>query len=563
MKKFTFIFAFVALAFGFTYSQATFVVATPTANGTSANRLPNGTSGHAYFRGASLVRTTELTSMPVSTTLSSVGFTTSTGATTGVTGSITIYMENTGDVTFNKGLAWSGVTPGMTIVYTGTMMVPASATTVDLPLSTPFVYTGGGIYVAYEWQSAGPYSTGAAIWSSNTDLPNGCISGPSATAFPTTCVASGFRPCMRFGFPNALTNDVSVEYINTMGAVAQVLTIPTVPISAIIRNNSNGTLSNIPVSANMTGVNTFANTQTVTSLAAGATATVTFPAWSPTTAGASTISVTVPSDQNNGNNMRTFNNVVSCNVGGFAQKPANFTQSIGFNTTSGILSTQVQLPVTATVTGVNMAISSNTAAVGNTVYGVMLDNAGTILTTSSNSLTISNGDLNTIYSFTFATPQAVTAAQIWYIGMAQPANATLGYFPFGAYSSGYLNSAYYTNAITGGTVALLTTNLGQFGIEAVFGGVCGPMGVASVKSSDSNLSVYPNPANTSLFVKLGSVSDKATVEVYNAIGQVVISAKEINDASAELNVSNLVKGVYILKVTNGKEVSNTKIVIEH
>ena len=563
MKKFTFLFLFVALAFG-SFSQATFVVATPTANGTSANRVPNGTSGHAYFRGANLVRTTELTGIPVSTTLSSVGFTTQTGATSACTGTITIYMENTGDVTFNKGTTWSGVTPGMTVVYTGTMTVPATATTVDLPLTTPFVYTGGGIYTAYEWQSAGPYATTGAIWSSNTDLTSGCISGPSATAFPATCVTSNFRPCMRFGFPNTLTNDVSVDYINTMGNVALVLGVPSIPVSAIVRNNSNTALNNIPVALNMTGANTFANTQTVATLASGATATVNFgTGWMPLAQGGSTITVSVPADQNNGNNAMNFNNNTTCNKGGFAQDPANYTQSVGFNTASGILSTLVQLPVAATVNGCNISISSNTAAVGNIVYGVMLDNAGIILTTSSNSLTIANGDLNTIYTFTFTTPQAVTAGQTWYVGMAQTANASLGYFPFGAYSSGYLNSAYYTNAITGGTVALLTANLGQFGISANFNGICGPLGVASVQSSDNNLSVYPNPANTSVFVKLGSVSDKATVEVYNAIGQVVISSKEINDSSIELNVANLAKGVYILKVTNGKEVSNTKIVIEH
>jgi hypothetical protein len=279
--------------------------------------------------------------------------------------------------------------------------------------------------------------------------------------------------------------------------------------------------------------------------------------------GASTIAVTVPVDQNNLNNVRTFNNMVTCNTAGFAENPVNYTQSVGFNTASGILSTLVQLPVSATVTGVNMAISSNTASVGNGVYGVILDNTGTILSTSMNTLTIGNGDLNTIHSFTFNTPVPVTAGQMWYIGMAQPANASLGYFPYGAYSSAYLNSSYYTNAIGGGTLALLTANLGQFGIEANFAGTCGPMGINNaVVSSDNNLTVYPNPASTTLNVKLGSVSDKATITVYNAIGQTVIASQEVIDNSTEINVSTLAKGVYILKVSNGKEVSNTKFVIE-
>lgn len=562
MKKFTFIFAFVAMAFGFAFGQATFVVSTPTNNGTSANRLPNGTSAHTFFRGASLVRTGELSSIPVSTTLSSIGFTTATGASSAVTGSITIYMENTGDATFNKGTTWTGVTPGMTIVYTGTMTVPATATTVDLPLTTPFAYTGGGIYVAYEWQSAGPFATGAAIWASNTDLTNGCISGPSAVSFPATCVTSNFRPCMRFGFPNTLTNDVSIESINTLGNVAQTLGLP-VPVSAIVRNNSNTSLTNVNVSANMVGANAYTDTKSVASIAAGATATVNFNLWTPLTMGANTLNVSVPSDQNNTNNNKGFNTMVTCNTAGNNENPANYTQSIGFNTASGILSTPLQAPIATTVTGVNIAISTNTAAVGNPVYGVIMDNTGTILANSTNTLTIANGDLNTIRSFTFNPPVAVAASQLVYLGMAQTANATLGYFPFGAYVNSYLSTSYFTNAITGGTLAILTSNLGQFGIEANFAGVCGPLGINNaVVSSDKNLTVYPNPASTTLNVKLGSVSDKATVTVYNAIGQIVIASQEVNDNSTEINVSTLAKGVYILKVSNGKEVSNTKFVIE-
>lgn len=564
MKKFTFIFVFIALAFGFSFGQATFVVTTPTLNGNSANRLPNGTSAHTYFRGATLLRTSEVSMIPVSTTLSAVGFTTITGATAPVTGTITIYMQNTGDATFNKGTTWSGVTPGMSVHYTGTMTVPSSATTVDLPLTTPFVYTGGGIYIAYEWQSAGPFAGTGAVWASNTDLANGCISGPSATSFPTTCSASGFRPMIRLSYPNPLTNDVSVDYVNTMGTVAQTLGLPTIPVSAIIRNNSNGTLNNIPVTAMMTGANTFANTQTVTSLAAGATATVNFgTGFSPLVAGASTVNVSVPADQNTGNDSRNFNNLVTCNSGGFAENPVMYTNSIGFAASSGILSTRVQLPVTATVTGVTMAISSNTPSVGRDVYGVLLDNAGNILANSTNTLTISNGDLNTMHTFSFTPPVSLTAGQVWHIGMAQTATAGFTYYPFGSYTSPYLNSAYYTNAIGGGTLALLTNNLGQFGIVAEFAGVCGPLGISNtVVSADNNIAVYPNPATTVLNVKLGSVSDKATVVVYNAIGQVVIPSQEINDNATELNVATLTKGVYILKISNGKDVSNTKFVIE-
>lgn len=563
MKKFTLIIATVAASIGFSFGQATFVVTTPSNNATSSFRLPNGTSAAAYFRGASLVLTSELTAIPVSTTLSSIGFTTTTGASSAVTGTITIYLQNTGDATYNKGTTWTGVTPGMTNVYTGTITIPATAASFDLPLTTPFTFLGSGMYVAYDFVSSGPFATTGAVWASNnTGLTGGCMSATSATAAPATGVTSSFRPCVRFGYPNSLTNDVSIESINTLGTVAQTLGLP-VPISAIVRNNSAGTLSNVNVSANMTGANAYTDTKTVASIAAGATATVNFNLWTPLAMGGNTLNVTVPSDQNNANNAKGFNNVVTCNTSGNNESPVNYTQSVGFNTASGILSTPMQAPIATTVTGVNVAISTNTANVGNGVYGVILDNAGTILATSTNTLTISAGDFNTVRSFSFSPAVPVAASQLVYLGMAQPANTTLGYFPFGAYMNPYLNTSYFTNAIAGGTLAILATNLGQFGIEANFAGTCGPMGINNaVVSSDNNVTVYPNPASTTLNVKLGSVTDKATVTVYNAIGQIVIASQEVNDNATEINVSTLAKGVYILKVSNGKEVSNTKFVIE-
>jgi hypothetical protein len=561
MKKITLVCALVVMAFS-AFSQATFIVTTPTNNGTSSFRLPNGTSAAAYFNGATLVRSTELTMIPMSTTISSIGFTTTTGASSANTGTINIYLQNSGDMTFNKGTTWSGVTPGMTLVYTGTMTVPTSASVVDLPLTTPFVYLGNSVYVAYEWISTGGYATSGAIWASNTALTNGCISGTSASAPPTTCVTSSFRPCVRFGYANSVTNDISVEVVYGLGSVPIFMTGP-FTYEAIVRNNSVGALTNVPVSLNISGANTFAATQTVASIAAGATATVSFNSWSPLAQGAQTVNVSIPSDQNNANNSKDFLATVTCSVGGYNENPKPFTTSVGFNTGSGIIATQVQLATQETITAVYLAISSNSASVGNNIYGAIVDNTGMIIGTT-NTLNITSGDLNTKPAFTFTAPVVVTAGQIWHIGMAQTQNSVTGYYPVAAYSVPMItpNIMYSTTALTGGTLTPLTTNLGVFGFEPVFMATCGPMGVTSISPVDG-LMIYPNPANTAVNVKLNSVSGKATVSVYNALGQLVIAEKEVNGDSAEINVSTLTKGVYIVKVTNGKEVSNTKIVVEH
>ena len=85
--------------------------------------------------------------------------------------------------------------------------------------------------------------------------------------------------------------------------------------------------------------------------------------------------------------------------------------------------------------------------------------------------------------------------------LGQNANATTGYYPLGAYTNNNLTTSYYTCALAGGTLALVTSNLGQIGIEANFGGNC-VLGIDHVETINSNnTKVYPNPTNAVLNVK--------------------------------------------------------------
>lgn len=561
MKKITLIFVFLLLNAGFVSAQVTNITVAPVFdNSTTQQRAPNGTSGHSFMRGSSLVLASELTSIPVSTSLNSFGFVTTAGANIAVTGTITIYMKNSTDTSFTLGTNWSTIITGMTQVYSGPITIPASATNIDVTLGTPLTYTGGSVYVAYDFSTTGPFATTAATYAANSSgLTGGCVSAASATSAPATLASTSFRPVMRFGFPNANTNDVSVESINTLGNVANVLGLP-VAISAIVRNKSNTTLNNISVSANMTGSNTYSDTKMVATLAAGATQTVNFNAWTPTALGANTLSVTVPADQVNTNNSATFNNLVTCNTFGASQNPISYTGAVGFGTGSGILCTPFQESVATTVTGVNIFISNNTASVGRNVYGVILNSSGTIIATSTNTLTIANGDLSTMRTFNFSPSVAVSANQLVYFGLAQTANAT-AYYPIGTYTNTYLSTSYYTTALVGGAPTLLTANLGQMGIELNLTGSCA-LGVDSVDGIGERLNVFPNPASTNLNVRLKSLGANANLEVYNAIGQVVIPSQKISSNEFDLNVSGLTKGVYFLKVNNDNQVSNIKFAVE-
>lgn len=561
MKKLFTLLTCCMLMAGYMLAQPTAMfMAPPNTNGTTQNRAPNGLSSHAFLRAAELVKASELTYIPPNTTLTSIGFTTTAGASTTNPGTLTIYAMNTGNTTFNLGTSWSSITSSMTIVYSGPYTVPATATTIDFTLSTPFTYTGGGLYVAWDWTSTGPFSTAnaATYLANHLGLTNGCVSAASATAAPSTLAPTNFRPCLRFGFPNTYTNEIAVENINT--PVSLPMTLGAHQPQATVRNNSIDTVNNVNVNLNITGVNSFTDMQVVPMIPPGAAYTVTFSAWTPTALGASTASVSIPADDYAPNNALSKTQTVTCNNLGEASPSLTYTYSVGFNTSSGIIAAHFVNPTTSTLTGARMAVPSSTANPGNTIYMVLMDNLGTIIATS-NTLPLTSAMYGTIQTFTFSSP--VISPGDYYIGVAQPSNTVTGYFPIGAVQTVNVPpNLYYISSLSGGSVSLLTQNVGLMFFETIFAGSCSATGINSIGEREAYLSVYPNPASDKITIKLGSVSSKAYAEVYNTVGQLVKQAVEINGSEAEVDVSGLSKGIYIVRVTNGNEISNVKITIE-
>lgn len=83
---------------------------------------------------------------------------------------------------------------------------------------------------------------------------------------------------------------------------------------------------------------------------------------------------------------------------------------------------------------------------------------------------------------------------------------------------------------------------------------------ASVKDlKQFNFNFYPNPTKNE--VKLSANDEIKSVEVYNLLGQSVIN-KKLNMKEPKIDVSDLSKGVYIMKVTIGESLGSYKFVKE-
>jgi photosystem II stability/assembly factor-like uncharacterized protein len=72
----------------------------------------------------------------------------------------------------------------------------------------------------------------------------------------------------------------------------------------------------------------------------------------------------------------------------------------------------------------------------------------------------------------------------------------------------------------------------------------------------SNLEVYPNPANDKLNIDL---EEKATIEILNLQGQ-IIGTKSLTEKSNNLDLSNLVSGVYTLRITTDRGIAIRKLI---
>ncbi len=78
---------------------------------------------------------------------------------------------------------------------------------------------------------------------------------------------------------------------------------------------------------------------------------------------------------------------------------------------------------------------------------------------------------------------------------------------------------------------------------------------AETQTTQMNVQIYPNPANTQLHV---DNVEGATVSVYNLVGEKVFELANANKFNT-LNTDNLAAGTYIVKVVNNNQVKTSKI----
>jgi len=70
--------------------------------------------------------------------------------------------------------------------------------------------------------------------------------------------------------------------------------------------------------------------------------------------------------------------------------------------------------------------------------------------------------------------------------------------------------------------------------------------VAVNEASITNVYVYPNPANE--FLNVSSNNEIKSIHIIDIAGKSFINKKEVNNSNAQLNISNLLSGIYIVNI---------------
>ena len=108
---------------------------------------------------------------------------------------------------------------------------------------------------------------------------------------------------------------------------------------------------------------------------------------------------------------------------------------------------------------------------------------------------------------------------------------------------------------TGGNIKLPVKSITTIALQ----GKSSALEVKDIQSKDNAGLVYPNPFTEEANLDLKDFSGESQLEIFNLSGQILYSKKIQNEYSAKIG-TDLLKGIYILRVSNGKQQRSMKII---
>lgn len=207
-----------------------------------------------------------------------------------------------------------------------------------------------------------------------------------------------------------LANNVNLQTLYSLGTVPKLLDHT---VKVYLQNIGTSNLTNFPVTLDVTGANTFSNTQTIASLPSGAKQTITFDAYSPANVGTNTVKVTIPGDDDTSNNRKTITQTVTNTTFGYGYGNVG-NGSLGQSTNSIDLAVRVRNPIANTITSLNLYFDTAGRAYTVKVLGVSADTPKTTIYSFSGTKTSTTG-LNVL-----TPPNPINVTGDFFVVISQP-----------------------------------------------------------------------------------------------------------------------------------------------
>lgn len=216
-------------------------------------------------------------------------------------------------------------------------------------------------------------------------------------------------------------NDLAVKEIYALANASAYYSTPQ-SISASIQNTGFNRQYAIPVILQVNGANTYRDTQYVSALSFMESSRVTFNGFRPDVAGQNNINISVGDDDFSTDNATILLQEVDDFEINYSTENAP-SSAYGFlSGVQGVYYAKYPVHGTAAVNSVNVYLADNAASVGQTVFGIVLNAAGTVVARSENYI-IEQTDLGNWHSFSFPTPPVVTDSD-FYAGFGMTSSLT-------------------------------------------------------------------------------------------------------------------------------------------
>jgi hypothetical protein len=207
----------------------------------------------------------------------------------------------------------------------------------------------------------------------------------------------------------------------------------------------------------------------------------------------------------------------------------SYRYKLAINDTCGVLSQQSSYHQTIHL-AVNSGISGQWNLIWNNYEGFSFSTYNIYRGTDPGNMTLLNSVANSVTSYTDLAPPAGIVYYMIEVVIATPCNPS--------FKSGESISSTISNI----------ANTDEVGIPEIFG--------------NENIQIYPNPSSGIFTIKFSDpINSPALIEITNSIGQLVYSGN-ININTKSIDLSELSKGMYLLKLTVAEKSYFEKITIE-